>query len=299
MSKREAVSRYNLIIKKIRRNPSTFVQIQDYLDLESSIQEYNFRISKRTFQRDLEDIRSIYNIDIQYDFSAKTYYIKDELDIDLSNRVLEAFDIFNALNVGERLSQNLLFESRKPIGTEHLQTILNAIDNQQQLFFKYQKYWEESPTSRIAKPLVLKEFKHRWYLLAIDVKDDRKKTFALDRITSLEIQKTYFERPYDFEARQFFANSFGIISPEDQKCETIILSFTKFQGKYIKSLPLHQTQKILVDNDEELRIQLDIYATHDFIMEILSFGNEVKILAPNWLQNEIKQRLNNALKRYE
>lgn len=299
MSKREVVSRYNLIIQKIRRNPSTFDQIQNYLDLESNMQGYNFTVSKRTFQRDLEDIRSIYNIDIQYDYSTRRYAIREELDVNLSNRVLEAFDTFNALSVGERLSQNLLFEDRKPIGTEHLQLILQAIDHQQELAFKYQKYWEDNPTSRHTKPLALKEFKHRWYLLTIDNKDERIKTFALDRITSLKINTRTFVRPEHFNARNFFKNSFGIISPEDQNCETIILSFTKFQGKYIKSLPLHHSQKILIDNEEELQVQLKICATYDFIMEVLSFGSEVKILEPTWLQNEIKRLLTQALKRYE
>ena len=75
MSKREAIERYNLIIKKLRRQPSSFSEISDYLAFESDLQGYDFNVSKRTFQRDLEDIRSIYNIDIQYDFSRKVYYI--------------------------------------------------------------------------------------------------------------------------------------------------------------------------------------------------------------------------------
>mgnify|MGYP006936233608 FL=1 len=49
MSKRESITRYSLIIKKLRRNPATFNEISEYLLLESELQEYNFNVSKRTF----------------------------------------------------------------------------------------------------------------------------------------------------------------------------------------------------------------------------------------------------------
>ena len=37
MSKRESITRYALIIRKLRKNPSTFIEITDYLSLESEI----------------------------------------------------------------------------------------------------------------------------------------------------------------------------------------------------------------------------------------------------------------------
>ena len=75
MSKRESITRYSLIIKKLRKKPASFNEISEYLLLESELQEYNFNVSKRTFKRDLEDISSLYNIDIVYDFSRKVYFI--------------------------------------------------------------------------------------------------------------------------------------------------------------------------------------------------------------------------------
>ena len=110
MSKREAIERYNLIIKKLRRQPSSFSEISDYLAFESDLQGYDFNVSKRTFQRDLEDIRSIYNIDIQYDFSRKVYYIDFDKLSEINERILEAFDTFNALNIADRLSDYIHFE---------------------------------------------------------------------------------------------------------------------------------------------------------------------------------------------
>lgn len=298
MSKRESISRYSLIIKKLRKQPATFNEVADYLAFESELQEYNFNVSKRTFQRDLEDIRSIYNIDIQYDFSKKVYFIDFEQQPEVNERILEAFDTFNALNITDRLSNHIHFEKRKPQGTENLYGLLHAIKNQVQIVFSYQKYWEDIITSRNAEPYALKEFKNRWYLLANDLKDNQVKSFALDRLTELEITKKRFTSPKSFDVNDHYKYCFGIISPNNHKLQEVILSFDPFQGKYIKSLPLHESQEILKDNSDELLVKLTLYVTHDFLMEILSFGVNVKVIAPSNLIEEVKKSYQNALNLY-
>jgi len=299
MSKRESISRYNLIIKKLRKNPATFKEIAEYLAFESELQEYNFNIGKRTFQRDLDDIRSIYNIDIQYDFSRKVYYIDFDEQPEVNERILEAFDTFNALNITDRLSNHIHFEKRRPQGTENLYGLLHAIRNHSQIKFVYQKYWEDELTPRQVEPYALKEFRSRWYVLANDLKDQKVKSFALDRLTDLEITKRKFNLPNNFDVNEHFQYSFGIISPNEDKPNEVILSFTPFQGKYIKSLPLHETQQVLVDNELELRIRLTLFITHDFIMELLSYGENLKVIEPISLIDELKTVFRDALNLYE
>ncbi len=179
MSKRESLTRHSIIINKLRKHPATYDEISRELGLESEIQSYNFRISKRTFQRDLAEIRSMYDIDIQYDFSQKHYYISWDDQSQLQNRMLEAFDILNALKASDRLSDFIHFESRKLQGINNLHGLFHAIENNQQINFKHQKYWDENPTIRKVEPYALKEFKNRWYVLAKDLKDNRVKSFAL------------------------------------------------------------------------------------------------------------------------
>lgn len=299
MSKRESIARYNLIIKKLRRKPATFVEIEDYLALESEIQAYNFNISKRTFQRDRDDIRALYNIDILFDFSKKVYYIDFDEQPEANERILEAFDIFNALNLTERLSKHIHFEKRKPQGTEHLYGVLHAIKNRIQIKFTYQKYWEDELTERIVEPYALKEFKNRWYILSKDSGDNKIKSFSLDRLSDLKILNKKFNFPKDFDVNEHYRYCFGIISPNDHEPEDVILSFNAFQGKYIKSLPLHDSQQILIDNEDELRIQLKLFITHDFFMELLSFGENLKILKPQTLINNLKSTVRNIQSIYE
>lgn len=299
MSKRESIARYTLIIQMLRKHPATFAEIEDYLALESDLEGFNYNISKRTFQRDLEDIRSLYNIYIQFDFSRKVYYIDFENQPEATERILEAFDTFNALNLSDRLSNNIHFEKRRPQGTENIYGLLHAIKNQYQIKFSYQKFWEDHLSLRNVEPYALKEFKNRWYVLAKDLKDKQVKSFALDRLSDLDISKKRFQLPNDFNVNDHYKYCFGIISPNDNPLEEVILSFTEEQGKYIKTLPLHHTQEIMNDTKKEFRIKLQLYITHDFKMELLSYGDQVMVIAPKSLAEDIKKTLRDALGRYK
>lgn len=299
MSLRETISRQRLIIKKLRKHPATFNEVANYLAHVSELESYNFNVSTRTFQRDLEDIRSIYNIDIQYDFSQKVYFIDDDGQPEVNERIIEAFDLFNALNISDQLSSHIHFEKRKPAGTENLYGLLHAIKNRLQIRFSYQKFWEDEITIRTVEPYALKEFKNRWYVLAKDEKDNNIKSFALDRLTNLEITNQHFVFPEDFNIEENYRYCFGIISPDDQEPQEIILSFDPIQGKYIKSLPLHDSQQILVENEKELQVKLMLFVTYDLVKELLSYGEYVKVLQPESLADEMKMVHKNALNQYK
>ncbi|MBI4947676.1 MAG: WYL domain-containing protein [Bacteroidetes bacterium] len=300
MSKREYILRYLTIIKFLRKEEATFEQLSDYLKSESEFHGYNLNISKRTFQRDLSEILSLFNIDIQFNFSRKMYFIaEEEEDLDLSSRMLEAFELYNTLNTAGKLSQYILFEKRKPQGMEHFYGLLHAIKNHFVIHFSYQKFWEDEFSHRITEPYSLKEFKGRWYVIAKDHKDNVVKTFGLDRISELEITKKKFELAKNFDANKLFRNCFGIIVPDNPKPEEIILSFDSVQGKYIKSFPLHESQQIIKDDADEVRIKLKLCITFDFLLELLSYGEMLKVISPPKLKKEILKLYSNALKQYK
>jgi predicted DNA-binding transcriptional regulator YafY len=300
MSKRESTARLILIVNKLRKKPSSLKEILDFLDKESDLQGYNYRISPRTFQRDLEDIRSLYNIDIQYNFSSKLYYLESEDQKDMmQERILEAFDIFNALNVTDRISKYIHFEKRRPQGTENLYGLIHAIKNTKCIAFTYAKFWDDFTTKRTIEPYALKEFRNRWYIIGKDLKDSSIKTFALDRLTEFQILHNSFVYPTNFNIEKHFEFCFGIISPNDEQPQKITLSFDAHQGKYIKTLPLHETQRIIKDTEDGLQIELTLSITHDFIMEILSYGDTLKILKPIVLKETIKEILVNTLNQYK
>lgn len=303
MSKREYLSRYHLIIKKLRKSPSTFNDILDFLKRESELQEYDFEISKRTFQRDIEDIKATLGIYIEYDFSKQVYFIEEDIDENnpIKNRMLEAFDLFNAFNVTESLNEFVLFEKRKSKGVEHFYGLLYAIKNRFVIELTHQKFWDENSNTRRLKPLALKEFKGRWYLLGKEDTSDILKTFGLDRITDFNVSKKKFEKNNQTDIANMFNNCFGIINPQDQLPEKVILRFTYEQGCFIKTYPLHNSQKIISENENSnvTIVELNLKITHDFIMELMSFGEELTVIKPIKLSKKIKSGLEKTLKMYE
>ncbi len=296
MSKRETFIRNLLVINLLRRRPATFKEILQHLITES--RDYSLEISKRTFQRDLNDISSIYNIVIKCN-SLNQYYIEEDNREEANERIFEAFNIFNAFNMTENLSEFIQLEKRKPQGTENLSGLLHAVKNKLQITITYQKYWDNDSSQRVAEPYALKEFKKRWYVIAKDLKDNRIKTFALDRLTDLETSKKHFQTPEEFNIEEYFKHCFGIISPDNEdQPEEVILSFDAHQGKYIKSLPFHESQEIVEDNEDELIVKMKVYITHDFVMEVLSYGERVKVIKPERLIKEIKGIYADALNQY-
>ena len=299
MSKRDYILRYLTIIKKLRnKRLATFEEIRGHLYEQEGISGYKLDISLRTFQRDLNDIRSLFNIDIKFNRVSGVYYIYDDEETDLNNRMLEAFDLFNTMNMADNLVQHIQFEKRRPQGTEHFYGLLHAIKNHLVIKFTHQKFWEDEPTNRTVEPFSLKESQNRWYLIAKDHKDNRVKTFGLDRIHDIEITKQLFEIPANLNLKEMFKYSFGIISSEGQPVE-IVLSFDPEQGKYIKTSPLHETQQVITDNDEEFRIRLKLHITHDLIMNMMSYGETLKVISPKSLTDTIIKNYKSALDIYK
>lgn len=291
MSKRDYLIRYLLIIKKLRNGRfATFNEINDYIENEFGLLDAPRSISLRTFQRDLNEIGTIFNIDIQCN-NQNQYFIAEDEQSGFNNRMMEAFDVFNSFTMGQKLQPYLLFERRCSIGTEHLYGLLHAIKNRYLVRFIYQKYFDEIQTVREVEPYALKEFKGRWYLLSKDYKDNNIKTFALDRIRELEITKSKFLFPENIVPQEYFKNCFGVTNSNKSELEEIILSFDPLQGKYIKSYPLHESQKVIKDNDEELRISLKVFQTHDFLMELLSFGEDLHVIKPKRLIKRMKEMI--------
>lgn len=305
MSKRGYISRYLLILKKLKVKPySTYEELQTYIENQFDylqMQDDNLQIgfSKRTLQRDIKEIRNVFGIDIEYSKSQKGYFISQNENENMNfQRMMEAFDMFNSLNLAQNLTPFIHLEKRRPQGTENLYGLLHAIKNRLQIKFTYQKFWEEELSQRLVEPYALKEFKNRWYIMAKDSKDNNIKSFALDRLTNLEITNLNYQYPDNYSIEQSYRYCFGIISPNDEEPQDIILSFDPFQGKYIKTLPLHDTQQVLVDNDEEMKIKLKLCLTHDLVMELLSFGDNMKVIEPKSLADQIKQAHEKAYRQY-
>ncbi len=298
--------RQTAIIKAIQElTAPSFLQIQKKVEAElirqnDVVGNVKTSFGKRTFERDLKDIYTLYHAEIRYSTSKKGYVLEgqEEVQTEAFTKMLQAFDVVNAFRLSQTIAPFVAMQTRTPKGTEHLHGMLHCIQQRFKIGFSHQKFWETEVTQRLVNPLGLKEYRERWYLIAEDNKDGKVKAFGLDRISALDVTSKKFTPPKDYNALEKFKNCFGIISPDTGEPENIILSFSAFQAKYIKSLPLHASQQVILENKNEVRISLKLYPTHDFLMELLSFGAEVKVLEPKSLAREIKARYQKALEQY-
>ena len=287
MAQKDATMRQMQIIRYLRINPLTFDDIQYKLQDDSEIYDMDLNLSKRTFQRDIKEIYTIYGVEIKHNKFKGYYEIVSNVIDDKTERIIESFNIINTLNATEQISKYIIFENRKADGSHYILDIVTAIKNLKVLEVHHQKYWEKEKTVRKLEPLAVKEYRHRWYLVATDCKDGVIKTFGLDRITEVHQTRDSFEYPQDFDKDLYFKDYYGMIY-SDNAPEDVELSFTSLQGKYIKSQPLHHSQKELVDNEKEYRISLKLIPTeYDFMRDLLQFGSSVKVVKPQWLADKI------------
>lgn len=210
-------------------------------------------------------------------------------------KVLDAVAIQKSASDDQSPDDFIQIDSRPPYrGSEFLLKILTAIREKRQLQFSYQKFVDDAPQLRTVCPYLLKSFENRWYLVA--KREDRIATYGTDRIHQPEILNTFFEKEnINFEA--YFKDSIGITVTDDPPVE-IILSFTPLQGKYIKSLPLHHSQKTIVDNAEELRISVFVRPTFELYSKLMSYGASVRVVSPEQVAGELKGQIEKTLSLY-
>jgi len=299
MSKHGTIRRYTLIIEKIGRNQyPSFEIINDFL------LKHGFEVSTRTIQRDIEQIRFEFGIEIKYDRIRNGYFIDAEESINTDSflRFLEIVNTAELLTESLKESKDTLnfisFESHGHLrGTENLKPILFAIKNNRIVSFTHENFDTGAQKKYSVKPHLLKEYQNRWYLVGIISNTSKFRTFGIDRILNLEVKKEVFKKQTKTNPLELFENTIGL-TYSFNKLEDVILSFTPLQAKYVKSLPLHKSQEIIKENEKEVQVKLRIVPNYEFKQKILMLGDTVVVLKPKWLANEIKKSLTATLKKY-
>ncbi len=297
MSAATKLKRYSLIIEKIQQ--SKFPSLGE---LESFLKRMDMIISERTIQRDIEQVRKDCDITIEYDRMHRGYFIEEN---ELSkNRIRFLQSQSMTTNFLEFMKENpkhtdaiILSNDVHAKGIEYIDQILFAIRNNRQIEFSYQKFWDENPKNFIIQPYALKEYQNRWYLVGVLNGLRTLSKFGLDRIVSFKVGTDKFVKRKDIDIKEHFARMIGIGS-ENEKREIIHLSFKSVQAKYIETLPLHWSQKIISTSDKEVDFEYFLIPNYELTQKILSYGDQVKVLQPKWLATEHKKILKNSLKQY-
>jgi predicted DNA-binding transcriptional regulator YafY len=189
------------------------------------------------------------------------------------------------------IAHYIQFETGGPAkGTEYIKPILKAIRNKQEIEVHYHASSSGTMGAAVIRPVLLKQYQRRWYVLSFGRKGYYS-VYALDRMEGdIRITGNRFKTETAIKASDFFKDVIGV-TVFDEKPSKVVLSFTPWQSMYVKSLPLHSTQTVLIDNNKEYRIQLNVQINYELITEILRHRAGVKIISPRELKNRVKKEL--------
>jgi proteasome accessory factor B len=273
------------------QRPVPFETIRRYVLEQSPAGDLTRSYSERTFQRDLSLIAEATGFVIKVRRGAGYYVAEQEALLPGQQRLLDAVALHQFYQLPAALGPFVQPEPRRPLGLEHLRPLLHAAQAGQVVEFDYLKHWETRPQRRTVGPLLLREFRGRWYVLGCMAGSGRLACFGLDRMQRLTATGRAFSAPADFDAATHFAHAFGITRPVDgEPPQEILLSFAPVQGRYALSYPLHPSQTVVNETAKEIRLRLFVYDTHDLRMELLSYGPEVTVLAPASLREWLRSR---------
>jgi len=187
-----------------------------------------------------------------------------------------------------------------PSGQYHLSSILDAMSKNVALQMVYQKFADSQPYSCYVEPYCVKFHEQRWYLLGRKDHRSNLQTFALDRIHQIDVlfnQK--FEVPEWFNAEAYFAHAFGVFAGPDCPVEDIQIRVSPFWRQYLITLPLHTSQKEIVQNNEYSIFSYRLGITPDLINHLISFGPNLEVLAPDSLRTKMKENISKMSEIYK
>ena len=78
-----------------------------------------------------------------------------------------------------------------------------------------------------------------------------------------------------------------MIRGDGTEIETVKLKVSADQANYLRSLPLHHSQKELVHTEEYSIFSVEVRPTFDFQQELLWNGDALEVLEPLWLRKEM------------
>ena len=270
------------------RGPLTLAQIKD-LWSRSSVNEDRRELAPRTFANHIASIADIFGIDILCDRRDNTYYIDNDGDLDgsgIRDWMMEALSLNNLINESAGLRSRLLFES-EPSSHRFLTDIIKAVRDERMVEVNYQGFSMDAPRDFLLEPYCLKEYKRRWYLFARDHEAKYKEphSFALDRMNSVTISEEAFTLPKSFDAKAFFSTRYGVLLYEGEKPVRIKIKATAHQANYLRTLPLHTSQKEIEKSEDYSIFSFHLTPNFDFVHDILYFGDDVEVLEPETLRS--------------
>ena len=268
---------------------------------DSYLNDDDSELSLRTFHGHKDAIEELFPVKIKCDVAdGYRYYVvktsPKEQD-SMLEWMLNSFNIADIVGDAKNMHDRILLEEI-PGGTEYLEDIISALKDNNELHLFYQSYKHPEHYDCHFQPYAMKVVRQRWYVLGFLIESNGVRTIALDRIQTLETTKKKFTVPKDFSAKDYFMNSVGIWVNEEDKPQKVVIRSSPVMADYLRSLPLHWSQKEINATDKYVDFEYKLNINHELVLKILGLGSSIKVLEPENLIHQLKQELWNMIKSY-
>lgn len=292
-------------------------------------------LSKRTIQKDLEDMRLDSGLGffapIEYDRSRLGYHyaekgysidkiplkkeeiqaLKNSLNLlieykgsGIFNQVQEAIEkLVSKVEIGMMHQEKRLDAFMEPergyadSGLQHLKTCVDAILNKTVIEIDYQRFNKNEVKSHRVHPCYLREYRNRWYIIGWHQRHQAFSTFSLDRISAIQYDYSLVYEPPPFDPAEYFRHVIGMSTP-DRQPEKVQIRVANQQLPFLLSQPIHPSLRLIKEEAETGIIELDLIINYELRNFILGLGADAEVLSPEWLRKEIGEILNAAGRNY-
>lgn len=332
---KNALIRYRVLDKCLR---NTYHPYPSKMDLRQACEEALYgdssgeHICDSTIEKDMFAMRMEHDAPIKYSKKHKGYYYTNPEfsinEVPLSDDDVESIQfavstlaqfrdsaifkqfgfalnkIVDHVNVSkesqsEEVDQYVQFETgNTSTGSDFLAPLLSAIKKNNIVYFDYESFVSGNRKRRKVTPLLLKEYRNRWYLISSDMVKGKIITYGLDRMGNLDVTDQNGEKPKSFNPDLYFKHSIGITASDDAIPVEIKFKAKNVAAKYIDSQPFHQSQKVMESNVDFTIFSLFVQISEELIRELLSYGGKVEVIAPTNLRDELNNRVDEMYKIY-
>ena len=255
----------------------------------------------RTFHEYKKGIKEMFGVDIECDRKRNVYYVKNPEvleDNKPAQWLLNKYSIPKGFSAFTLLKDRVLLEEI-PLGQAFLGRIMEAMHQSVELKIDYLQYQREDLQTFHFQPYALKVYNHRWYLLGYLKEQNGVRTIALDRIHTLDKLTTTFSLPAKFDAHKYFENVVGIYVDKNLPIEEVKIRAKSKQADYLRSTPLHNSQREgRSKHGEFAEFTYRLCVTPDLISQLLAMGENIEILEPKSLREEVVKKLRSTLQNY-
>ena len=249
----------------------------------------HFSISEHPLnQLDKEQLNATLTILSRYKYRAEFAWLKE-----LIPRMEQAFDLVDKGENGIISYQ----ENIELKGLDLLGQLFNYIANKQTAKISYQAYGKEAE-QKIIHPYHLKQYNNRWFLFCKTDGYESLSNYALDRINSIdEAEIKYIET--DIEWTDYFYDVIGVSFPENTNPIIIKLKFSASRINYIKTKPIHHSQKTDKADTSGQTISIKVIPNPELFQTLLSFGVDMEVISPTEIRNQMAKICNCMDKIYQ